>query len=143
GEHTLSGGEIIKLHETVRKGPVGDHVIRYALQLTRLTRVSEGGVPDFIKDFVGWGAGPRASQYLILAGKARARLKGRYHVSTEDIRQVALPVLRHRIVTNFNAEAEGVKSDTIVKKLIEYIPRQQYVELDKQAAKMLRDQPAA
>ena len=69
-------------------------------------------------------------------------LKGRYHVSTEDIRQVALPVLRHRIVTNFNAEAEGVKSDTIVKKLIDYIPRQQYDEMDKNAARLMREQPA-
>jgi MoxR-like ATPase len=80
---------------------------------------------------------------MILAGKARALLKGRYHVSTEDIRQVALPVLRHRIVTNFNAEAEGIKSDSIVKRLMEHIPRQQYEELDASAAKMLKDQPAA
>ena len=114
------------LQEIVRKVPVADHVIRYALQFSRLTRRTEGGCPDFINEFVGWGAGPRASQYLILAGKARALLKGRYHVSTEDIRQVALPVLRHRIVTNFNAEAEGVKSDTIVRRLMEFIPRQQY-----------------
>ena len=95
------------------------------------------------RQFVGWGAGPRASQYLILAGKARALLKGRYHVSTEDIRQVAVPVLRHRIVTNFNAEAEGIKSDTIIKKLTDHIPRQQYDDLDAQTAKMLKDQPAA
>jgi MoxR-like ATPase len=144
-QHILSGEEIIALQEIIRKVPVADHVIRYALQFSRLTRKGEPGtkVPDFVDSFVAWGAGPRASQYLILAGKARALLKGRYHVSTEDIRQVALPVLRHRIVTNFNAEAEGVKSDTIVKKLIEFIPRQQYDELDKQAAKMLRDQPAA
>ena len=114
------------------------------MQFSRLTRRTEGGeIPSFVKEYVGWGAGPRASQYLILAGKARALLKGRYHVSTEDIRQVALPVLRHRIVTNFNAEAEGIKSDTIVKKLMEHIPRQQYDELDASAAKMLRDQPAA
>jgi MoxR-like ATPase len=144
-QHILSGEEIIALQEIVRKVPVADHVIRYALQFSRLTRKGEAGtkVPDFVNDFVAWGAGPRASQYLILAGKARALLKGRYHVSTEDIRQVALPVLRHRIVTNFNAEAEGMKSDTIVKRLIDFIPRQQYDELDKQAAKMLRDQPAA
>src|SRR4051812_24420101 len=141
--HVLSGEEVIKLQEVVRKVPVADHVIRYALQFSRLTRKTEGSVPDFVNDFVGWGAGPRASQYLILAGKARALLKGRYHVSTEDIRQVALPVLRHRIVTNFNAEAEGVKSDTIVKKLIDYIPRQQYDELDKNAARLMRDRPAA
>jgi MoxR-like ATPase len=143
-KHVLSGDEVIALQEIVRKVPVADHVIRYALQFSRLTRKTEGGeIPDFVKEYVGWGAGPRASQYLILAGKARALLKGRYHVSTEDIRQVALPVLRHRIVTNFNAEAEGIKSDTIVKKLMEHIPRQQYDELDASAAKMLRDQPAA
>ena len=99
--------------------------------------------PAFVSDYVAWGAGPRASQYLILAGKARALLKGRYYVSTEDIRQVALPVLRHRIVTNFNAEAEGIKSDTIVRKLIDFIPRQQYDEADKNAARMMREGPAA
>ncbi len=142
-KHVLSGEEVMALQEIVRKVPVADHVIRYALQFSRLTRRTEGNVPDFVKEFVSWGAGPRASQYLILAGKARALLKGRYHVSTEDIRQVALPVLRHRIVTNFNAEAEGVKSDAIVKRLIEHIPRQQYDELDKTTAKLLRDQPAA
>jgi MoxR-like ATPase len=142
-EHVLTGEEVLQLQETVRKVPVADHVIRYALQMSRLTRRSEGGCPDFVNEFVAWGAGPRASQYLILAGKARALLKGRYHVSTEDIRQVALPVLRHRIVTNFNAEAEGVKSDALVKKLIEFVPRQQYEELDKTAAKMMKDAPAA
>jgi len=144
-KHILSGEEVLSLQEIVRKVPVADHVIRYALQFSRLTRRGEAGteIPDFVNEYVGWGAGPRASQYLILAGKARALLKGRYHVSTEDIRQVALPVLRHRIVTNFNAEAEGIKSDTIVKRLMEHIPRQQYEELDKQTAKMLRDQPAA
>jgi MoxR-like ATPase len=141
-QHVLTGEEIISLQEIVRKVPVADHVIRYALQFSRLTRVTEGGVPDFVRDFVGWGAGPRASQYLILAGKARALLKGRYHVSTEDIRQVAIPVLRHRIVTNFNAEAEGMKSDTIVKKLMDFIPRQQYDELDRTAAKLMPDQRA-
>jgi len=144
-QHVLSGEEVLALQDIVRKVPVADHVIRYALQFTRLTRKGETGtqLPDFVNEYVGWGAGPRASQYLILAGKARALLKGRYHVSTEDIRQVALPVLRHRIVTNFNAEAEGIKPDTIVKKLIDFIPRQQYDELDKTAAKMMRDQPAA
>lgn len=142
-QHVLSGEEVIALQEIVRKVPVADHVIRYALKFSRLTRRTEGGCPDFVNEFVSWGAGPRASQYLILAGKARALLKGRYHVSTEDLRQVALPVLRHRIVTNFNAEAEGIKSDTIVKRLIDFIPRQQYDEADATAAKLMRDQPAA
>src|ERR1700710_455085 len=134
-QHVLSGEEVMSLQAIVRKVPVADHVIRYALKFSRLTRRSEGGCPDFVNDYVGWGAGPRASQHLILAGKARALLKGRYHVSTEDIRQVAPPVLRHRIVTNFNAEAEGVRSDDIIKKLIEFIPRQQYDDLDRSAAK--------
>ena len=133
----------MQLQEIVRRVPVADHVIRYALQFSRLTRRTEGGCPDFVNEFVTWGAGPRASQYLILAGKARALLKGRYHVSTEDIRQIALPVMRHRIVTNFNAEAEGVKSDDIVRRLLEHIPRQQYDELDKTAARMMKDAPAA
>jgi MoxR-like ATPase len=140
-EHVLSGEEVGVLQDIVRKVPVADHVIRYALALTRMTRVTEGGVPQFVKDYVGWGAGPRASQYLILAGKARALLKGRYHVSTEDIRQVAAPVLRHRIVTNFNAEAEGIRADNIVTKLIDAIPRQQYDELDRTSAKVMRDEP--
>jgi len=139
----LAGEEVIALQEIVRKVPVADHVIRYALQFSRLTRRTEGNCPDFVNDYVGWGAGPRASQYLILAGKARALLKGRYHVSTEDIRQVALPVLRHRIVTNFNAEADGIKSDVIVKKLMDFIPRQQYDELDKTTAKLMRGTGAA
>jgi MoxR-like ATPase len=142
-QHVLSGEEVMSLQEIVRKVPVADHVIRYALQFTRLTRRNEGTVPAFINEYVGWGAGPRASQYLILAGKARALLKGRYHVSTEDIRQVALPVLRHRIVTNFNAEAEGIKSDKIVQMLMDAIPRQQYEELDRTAARVMRDQPTA
>jgi MoxR-like ATPase len=142
-KHVLSGEEVLQLQEIVRKVPVADHVIRYALQLSRLTRRTEGGCPAFVNEFVEWGAGPRASQYLILAGKARALLQGRYHVSTEDIRQVALPVLRHRIVTNFNAEAEGVKSDTIVRRLLEHIPRQQYEEMDRTAARMMKESPAA
>jgi MoxR-like ATPase len=138
-KHILSGEDVMLLQETVRKVPVADHVIRYALQFSRMTRKGEktSNVPDFVNEYVAWGAGPRASQYLILAGKARALLKGRYHVSTEDIRQVAVPVLRHRIVTNFNAEAEGVKSETIVKKLIDAIPRQQYDEMDASTAKMM------
>src|SRR5262249_16266253 len=143
-QHILSGEEVMQLQEVVRKVPVADHVIRYALQFSRMTRRTEGGdIPDFVKEYVSWGAGPRASQYLILAGKARALLKGRYHVSTEDIRQVALPVLRHRVVTNFNAEAEGVRADTIVQQLMEFIPRQRYDELDATSAKILRGAPAA
>jgi MoxR-like ATPase len=118
----LSGADILELQEIVRKVPVADHVSRYAVRLARATRRGKEPVPDFIRDFVSWGAGPRASQYLVLAAKARAVLHGRYYVSTDDIRTVAGPVLRHRIVTNFNAEAEGLKADDVIKKLIEFVP---------------------
>jgi MoxR-like ATPase len=97
-------------------------VTRYALKFTRLTRRDNPDVPEFINDYVSWGAGPRASQYLVLGAKARAVLHGRYYASCEDIRAVAAPVMRHRIMTNFNAEAEGVKPDDIVERLIEMIP---------------------
>jgi MoxR-like ATPase len=118
----LSGADILELQEVVRKVPVADHVTRYAVRLTRQTRREKGEVPDFIRDYVSWGAGPRASQYLVLAAKARAVLFGRYYVAADDIRAVAGPVLRHRIITNFNAEAEGLKSDDIVKRLVKATP---------------------
>ncbi|MBI2193998.1 MAG: AAA family ATPase [Planctomycetes bacterium] len=119
----LGAGEILGLQEIVRRVPISDHVIRYALKLVRLTRVGKGDVPEFVRQSVAWGAGPRASQYLVLGGKARAVLSGRYYVSCDDIRAVAFPVLRHRIITNFNAEAEGVTSDRIIERLIAEIPR--------------------
>jgi len=119
---TLTAEEIASLGEIVRKVPIAEHIARYTLQFTRLTRRDKGPVPDFIEEYVSWGAGPRASQYLVLGAKARAVLHGRYYVSHEDIRSVALPVLRHRIITNFNAEAEGIKADDIVRKLIDSIP---------------------
>jgi MoxR-like ATPase len=93
------------------------------MKFTRLTRKDKGEVPQFVRDFVTWGAGPRASQFLVLGAKARAVLHGRYYVSCEDIRAVAIPVLRHRIITNFNAEAEGIKPEDIVRRLADIIPR--------------------
>jgi MoxR-like ATPase len=114
----LSGPDILKLQEIVRRVPIADEVIRYVLRLTRATRVSKPEAPQFIKDLLAWGAGPRASQYLILGGKARALLHGRHYVAAEDIRAVAHPVLRHRILTNFSAEAEGVTSDKIIDRLL-------------------------
>ena len=119
---TLNAAEIVELGHIVRRVPVADHITRYALQLTRSTRREKGVVPDFVHDYVSWGAGPRASQFLVLGAKARAVLHGRYYVNSEDIRAVAYPVLRHRIMTNFNAEAEGVKTDDIIRRLIETIP---------------------
>ena len=142
-DRVLSATDILEMQEIVRKVPVAPYVIRYAMKFARLTRkgsrVSGAGsgpetpttpskreaaeVPDFIRDYVTWGAGPRASQFLILAAKARAVLHGRYYVSCEDVRAVALPVLRHRIITNFNAEAEGIRPDDIIRRLIKLIPR--------------------
>jgi MoxR-like ATPase len=122
---TLTAEEINHLTQIVRRVPVAEHVMRYAIQFTRLTRKEKGEVPDFVQDYVSWGAGPRASQYLILGAKARAVLHGRYYVSAEDIRAVAPPVLRHRIMTNFNAEAEGIKSDDIIRRLLEVVPSEE------------------
>jgi MoxR-like ATPase len=120
-EKTLSLAEIAHLQHVVRRVPVADHVIRYAMQLARLTRRQKGDVPDFVRDYVSWGAGPRASQYLVLGAKARAMLHGRAFANTEDVREVAAPVLRHRIITNFNAEADGVSPDGIVRRLTELV----------------------
>jgi len=117
-EKVLSGEEILDLQKVVRKVPVADHVHQYAVRLTRLTRPNEPEAPGFVRDFVNWGAGPRASQFLILAGKARAVLNGQTCATIEDVRAMAGPVLRHRIVTNFNAEAEGLKPDDLIERLI-------------------------
>ena len=121
-DRVVSGQDLLDMQSVVLQVPVAPHIIRYAMKLVRLTRKNEGEVPDFVRDYVTWGAGPRASQYLVLASKARALLKGRSYVASEDIRAVALPVMRHRIITNFNAEADGVKSDDIVRRLIDLVP---------------------
>ncbi len=110
------------MQETVRDVPVSDHVIRYAISLVRQTRIGEEGTPDIVKEMVGWGAGPRAVQFLILGGKARALLHGRTHVAPEDVQALAAPVLRHRLVVNFAAESDGITADDIVDRLIEVTP---------------------
>ena len=120
-EKVLSYDEWLSLQQLVRRVPVADSIIRYAMQFARLTREGPDR-PDFVKQYVSWGAGPRASQYLILGAKARAVLHGRPYVSIEDVQAVAAPVLRHRVLINFNAEAEGICSDDIVKKLAALIP---------------------
>jgi MoxR-like ATPase len=118
----LTGAEILKLQEIVRNVPVTDEVIRYVLRLTRATRVTKPEAPQYLKDWLAWGAGPRASQFLILGGKARAILRGRNYVSAEDIKAVTYPVLRHRILTNFSAEAEGISSEKIIERLLNETP---------------------
>jgi MoxR-like ATPase len=117
----LGKDEILTLQETVRKVPVAEPVLQYAVRLVRATRFDSADAPAFIKESLAWGAGPRATQNLILGGKARALLEGRFHVATEDIRAVAHPVLRHRLITNYSAEAEGVTSDRIIDRLLETI----------------------
>ena len=126
----LDGPEIVRLQEIIRQVPAADHVIQYAMRLVRATRVMEGAetpadIPEIVRQYVSWGAGPRACQYLILAGKVRAVLNGRFCVAPEDIQAVAKPVLRHRIVTNFNADAEGFSTDRIVDELLKIIPADQ------------------
>ncbi len=119
----LDGPMIMELQQIVRRVPVGDHVYAFARDLVRATRPREKDAPAWLADLVQWGAGPRASIYLILAGKARAILHGRMHVTTDDIVQVAHPVLRHRILTTFNAEANGMTSDGIIDRLIKEVLR--------------------
>lgn len=118
----LSGEEINELQDLVRSVPVSDHVIRYALTLVRQTRVGSEGVPDFIEEQVGWGAGPRAVQFLVLSGKARALLQGRSHVTVDDIQALACPVLRHRLVVNFAAESDGITTDDCIERLVRETP---------------------
>jgi MoxR-like ATPase len=118
----LSGDQILELQRLVRRVPVTDFVIHYTLALVRQTRISEPGTPKFATDWLSWGAGPRAVQYLILGAKARALLYGRTHVQCEDIQALAHPVLRHRILTNFTATSEGVTPDLVVDRLLKETP---------------------
>jgi MoxR-like ATPase len=115
----LDAERILQLQKLVREVPVADNVVDYAVNLVRRTRPNENGAPQFIKDWISWGAGPRASQYLILGAKTRAILDGRPTPDIDDVRAVARPVLRHRLVTNFNADAEGVDAVKIVERLLE------------------------
>jgi MoxR-like ATPase len=118
----LSGEQILDLQILVRKVPVTDHVIQFTLALVRQTRIGEAGAPKFVRDWLSWGAGPRAVQYLIIGAKARALLHGRSHVQCEDIQALALPVLRHRVTTNFTAASEGISTDAVIKRLVDETP---------------------
>jgi MoxR-like ATPase len=122
-QKVLSKAEVLQLQEVVRKIPVSEHVVKYATRLVRATRPGSAGAPEFVGHYVSTGAGPRAGQYLILAAKARAVLEGRIHVSCADIRAAALPVLRHRILTNFAADSEGLTSSHLVTRLLDAIPQ--------------------
>ncbi len=118
----VTGEEILRFQQLVRKVPASESVSRYAVQLVRSTRPGDELAPGFVRDWVSYGASLRASQYLILGGRARALMKGRYHVSYEDVRELALSVFRHRILINFHAESENVTPDQIVERLLEAVP---------------------
>ena len=120
-EALFTGQDIRRIHELVRKVPVAEDVVRYAVRLAAASRPKQQGTPDFITEYVSWGAGLRAAQYLILGGKARALLSGRANVTWEDVRALAAPVLRHRILINYRAEAAGMTVETIIGRLLETV----------------------
>ena len=121
-ERIFDGADVLKFHELVRKVPVAEDLVRYAVQLASASRPHQEGSPDFVNQFVSWGAGLRAAQYLILGAKARALLAGRVHVTAEDIRKLIKPVLRHRVLVNYRAEAEGVSVENLIGRLLETVP---------------------
>jgi MoxR-like ATPase len=118
---TLTGADILEFQRLVRRVPVPESVGRYAVDLVRASRPGNGGL-DFIKEFVNWGASLRASQFLILGGKARALLNGRFNVSIEDVRALAFPIMRHRILSNFHAESQRISTDDLIRRLLEAVP---------------------
>ena len=125
----MTAEEILNLQDIVKRVPVGDHVIDFAADIARATRPNSGEAPEFVKDMVGWGAGPRAGIALIAAAKAHAVLRGRFHATTGDVAAVAPPVLRHRVLTTFNAEASGVTSDSIVEMLLEHLQPKEEIKI--------------
>jgi MoxR-like ATPase len=124
GEATavLTGEDILALQRIVRKIPASDHVVDYSVNLARATRPADATAPEFIRNYLTWGAGPRAAQYLVLGAKSRALLHGRYNVSCDDVRAVVKPVMRHRIFANFNADAEGLTTDNLIDRLVQVVP---------------------
>ncbi|MCQ2388471.1 MAG: MoxR family ATPase [Kiritimatiellae bacterium] len=124
----LTAADVMKLQDVVRRVPVADHVVEFAADLVRATRPKSEDAPEFVKEMVGWGAGPRAGLSLITTAKARAILNGRAYATTADVKAMALPVMRHRIATTFNAEAAGVTTDSIVQRLLEHV--KSHEELD-------------
>ena len=120
-EAVFTGEEVLQIHALVRKVPVAEDVVRYAVRLAAASRPGQTGTPEFVNEYVSWGAGLRAAQFLILGAKSRALLQGRASVSPDDVRALALPTLRHRILTNYRAEAAGITVETIIKRLLESV----------------------
>jgi len=118
----LKGSDILNIQRIVRRVPISDHVVDYAVNLVRASRPREADALPFVNEYLNWGAGPRAAQYLVLGAKARTIFGGRFNVTCDDVRALAAPVMRHRIFTNFNADAEGLTPDAIIKRLVEEVP---------------------
>ena len=124
-ERILNGDDCLRIQDMVREVPVADHIVRYALRIVRATRIrstDQDAVHPIVRDYLSWGAGPRASQFLILAAKAKAIMSGSTHVMPEHLKEIALPVMRHRIIPNFNAEADGVTTDDVIQTIINETP---------------------
>jgi MoxR-like ATPase len=121
-EPMFTGEDVLRFHDVVRKVPIAEDVARYAVRLSAASRPKQKGTPDFVNEWVSWGAGTRAAQYLVLGAKARALLQGRAHVAPDDIRALAHPALRHRILINYRAEAEGVSVEKVIDRLLETVP---------------------
>jgi len=120
-EPLFSGEDVLRFHEIVRKVPIAEDLVRYAVRLAAASRPNRNGAPDFVNQWVSWGAGLRAGQFLVLGAKARALFNGRAHVAPEDIRTLASPTLRHRVLLNYRAEAEGVKIDQLIERLVKAV----------------------
>ena len=120
-EPLFSGEDVLRFHEIVRQVPIAEDLVRYAVRLANASRPNREGTPDFVNQWVSWGAGLRAAQYLVLGAKARALLEGRAHVTVEDIQTLAAPTLRHRILVGYRAEAEGITVDQVIKQLLDTV----------------------
>jgi MoxR-like ATPase len=127
----LSGKAIVNLQKLVGSVAVSEYIVKYVARLVRATRPKDPSAPQFVKDLVDWGAGPRAGQFLIQGGKALAAMEGRFSVSIEDVKKIAVPVLRHRISTNFQAQAEGMNSETVIGRLLKEIPEPEIPKFEK------------
>ena len=121
-EPLFTGEDVLRFHEIVRRVPVAEELVRYAVRLAAASRPRQAGTPDFINEWANWGAGTRAGQFLVLGAKARALLKGRAHVNLDDIQTLAYPTLRHRLLLNYRAEAEGITVESVIKRLLESVP---------------------